>query len=326
MTEFCDLSHVPPISAPQLGGPPDYAIMPHMDDSRMTPATVLPDDFTFSQSSLQAYEDCPRRFWLRYVEQLPWPAVEASPVQEYEYRMRLGSVFHRLVQRAEIGLDPTLLAARLTPPLADWFAAYRSHRPADLPTELALAEQNISIPFVDQASGRGFRLAALYDLLTIAPGERAVIVDWKTGARRPNPPTIQRRLQSRVYPYVLVEAGDAVPGGPFAPHQVEFRYWFTSAPTQPIRLAYDAAQHDANRVYLHGLLGHILAGEGQDDFPKVPDTEVNRQRLCRFCVYRSRCDRGDVPGDLADLLEDEGESLLAADLEFTLDDLPTLAF
>jgi len=235
-----------------------------------------------------------------------------------------------LVQRAEIGLDHDLLAARLTPPLADWFAAYRAHRPDDLPTEVVLAEQNISIPFVDPATGRGFRLTALYDLLTIAPrpegSRRAVITDWKTGSRRPIPATLQRRLQSRVYPYVLVEAGDALPGGPFAPHQVELRYWFTSAPSQPIRISYDAAQHDANRAFLQGLLGHILAGQDQDDFPKVPDTEANRQRFCRFCVYRSRCDRGDTPGDLADLLEDEGESFLAADLEFTLDDLPTLAF
>ena len=300
--------------------------MPHMDAAHLSPAAGLPDDFTFSQSSLQAYEDCPRRFWLRYVEQLPWPAVEASPVQEHEHQMRLGSAFHRLVQRAEVGLDPDLLAARLTPPLADWFAEYRAHRPTDLPDELTLAEQYVSIPFVDAASGRTLRLAALYDLVTIAPGERAVIMDWKTGQRRPSVATLQRRLQSRVYPYVLVEAGDAMPGGPFAPHQVELRYWFTAAPSQPIRIPNSAAQHDANRAYLHGMLAHILAGRGDEDFPKVADTEQNRKRLCRFCVYRSRCDRGDAPGELAELTDVEDDSFLAADLEFTLDDLPTLAF
>ena len=54
--------------------------------------TLLPPTFSFSQSSLQAYEDCPRRFWLAYVEQLPWPAVEASPIREHEALMRLGEL------------------------------------------------------------------------------------------------------------------------------------------------------------------------------------------------------------------------------------------
>ena len=76
----------------------------------------LPDTFAFSQSSLQAYEDCARRFWLAYVQQLPWPAVEAAPVQDYERLMRLGANFHLLIQRAEIGIDADQLALGLEPP------------------------------------------------------------------------------------------------------------------------------------------------------------------------------------------------------------------
>ena len=68
--------------------------------------SLLLPSFTFSQSSLQAYTDCPRRFWLAYVEQLPWPAVEASPIHEHEEQMRLGERFHRLVQRTEVGIAP----------------------------------------------------------------------------------------------------------------------------------------------------------------------------------------------------------------------------
>jgi len=34
----------------------------------------LPAPFTFSQSSLQDYYDCPRRFELRYLSRLIWPA------------------------------------------------------------------------------------------------------------------------------------------------------------------------------------------------------------------------------------------------------------
>ena len=109
--------------------------------------SLLPPTFTFSQSSLQAYTDCPRRFWLAYVEQLPWPAVEASPVHEHEEQMRLGERFHRLVQRTEVGIDPSNVAAELTPPLSTWFDAYQHHRPADLPTEFLEVERVLAIPF-----------------------------------------------------------------------------------------------------------------------------------------------------------------------------------
>jgi hypothetical protein len=40
---------------------------------------TLPYSFHFTQSSLQDYLDCPRRFQLRYVLDQPWPAVESEP-------------------------------------------------------------------------------------------------------------------------------------------------------------------------------------------------------------------------------------------------------
>ncbi len=293
--------------------------------------TLLPPTFSFSQSSLQAYEDCPRRFWLAYVEQLPWPAVEASPVQEHEAVMRLGERFHRLVQRAEIGIAPAEVAAGLEPPLAGWFDAYLARRPDDLPDAAREIERVLSIPFhLDGAATpeTTFRLAAKYDLIAAERNGRAVIVDWKTAKRRGDPGTLRHRLQSIVYPYVLVEASAGLPWGPVRPEQVEMRYWFTAAPGQPVTFRYDAAQHAANHARLQRLLADILAGSSEADFPKVIDSPANRSRFCAFCIYRSRCNRGAAAGDLDDL--GDAEDFFAVDLEkaleFTLDDVEALAF
>jgi len=293
--------------------------------------TLLPPTFSFSQSSLQAYEDCPRRFWLAYVEQLPWPAVEASPIREHEALMRLGERFHRLVQRAEIGIDPAEVAVALEPPLATWFDAYLAHRPADLPDAALEIERVLSIPFqLDGATApdAAFRLAAKYDLIAAEPDGRAVIVDWKTARRRGDPITLRQRLQTIVYPYVLVEASAGMPWGPVRPEQVEMRYWFTAAPGQPVTFRYDAAQHAANHARLQHLLAAILGGSGEADYPKVTDTPANRNRFCAYCIYRSRCNRGTAAGDLDDL--GDAEDFFAVDLdkalEFTLDDVEELAF
>ena len=60
----------------------------------------------------------------------------------------------------------------------------------------------------------------------------------------------------------------------------------------------------------------------------MPDTEQNRRRLCAFCAYRSRCNRGVNAGDLEDV--DDMDELFVVDmetaLEFTLDDIDELAF
>ncbi len=306
-------------------------------------ALQLPDTFAFSQSSLQAYEDCPRRFWLAYAEQLPWPAIEATPVAEHEQLMRLGSTFHLLVQRAQIGLDPELLGAGLEPPLDDWFNAYLRHRPADLPNDFFEVERILSMPFGTAAnssqprngSGNGvssgnpvYRLAAKYDLIAADKAGRVVIIDWKTARKRTDPSNLRQRLQTIVYPYVLVEASAKLPWGPVQPEQVEMRYWFTAAPGQPVVFRYDRAQHEANHARLHHMLEGILAGQREADFPTVSDTEINRKRFCGFCVYRSRCNRGVVAGNLDEVADAEDFFSVDADtaLEFTLDDVTELAF
>ena len=62
-------------------------------------------------------------------------------------------------------------------------------------------ELTLSVPLGDH------RLIAKFDLLAIEPGGRAVIVDWKTGQRRQGQSWLAGRLQTRVYRYVLAQAG-----------------------------------------------------------------------------------------------------------------------
>ena len=203
---------------------------PHMtvafEDRTAAGEARLSDDFVFSQSSLQAYVDCKRRFWLTYLNRVPWPAPPASPAGEYEQLMRQGADFHRAVQRSEEGVTGDSPATNLEYPLESWLASYRDHRPGDLPASHHEVERVLETPLVVDAGAR--RLMAKYDLIA-ADTERTVIIDWKTGSRAGRPAILQQKMQSSVYPYVLVEASHALPWGPVRPEQVEMRYWFTAA-------------------------------------------------------------------------------------------------
>jgi RecB family exonuclease len=241
----------------------------------------------FTQSSLQDYLDCPRRFQLRYILEQPWPAVQSEPLLEHERYAELGRRFHQLIERHIAGLPAQTLTASIhDPDLARWWRNYLNAPPQSvLGSPVRRAEVALSAPV--RAPAGEYRLMARYDLLAIDPPQRAVVVDWKTERKRPSRPQLAARMQTRVYRYVLVEAGQSFNGGDaIEPEHVEMVYWFAEFPAEPEAFAYDAAQHAADGDYFSNLIAEITH-RAESVFPLATDA-----KHCRFCVYRSLCDRG----------------------------------
>lgn len=268
----------------------------------------LPSDFQFSQGSLQDFVDCQRRFQLRYLLEIAWPAVPAEPYLENEQHLRLGALFHLMAQQHVLGVDEARLTAMAQEePLAGWWQNYLHQRP--VMAGALFPETVLSAPFGQTAQRR---LLAKMDLVAVADG-RATIYDWKTSRRRPPRAWLADRLQTRVYPYLLVQAGAELNGGqPFAPQQVEMIYWFAGFPDRPERFVYSADQYAEDGALLAGLLEQAATLSASDaPFPLTPD-----ESKCRFCVYRSLCNRGVVAGDLNELEFDDPEPVVEFDLDF----------
>lgn len=240
-----------------------------------------PPDLQFSALSLQDYVDCPRRFQLRYVRRLAWPALEMEPPLESERHLQQGAAFHRLVHQHVLGFSPERLSDAVTgESLCRWWHNYLAQPPADLPP-CRYPELVLSGPV------SGHRVVAKLDLIAVDAGKRAVIVDWKTSRKRPRRAWLAGRLQTRVYPFLLVRAGADLNGGQqIRPGQIEMVYWFADYPARPERFAYDAAQYQADEMYLAALIEEIKQ-RGNGDFPLTA-----QERRCRYCVYRSLCQRG----------------------------------
>ncbi len=66
----------------------------------------LPDTFQFSQSSLQDYVDCPRRFQLRHILMQPWPALLTEDSHRFDHHVQRGRDFHRLAHQYALGIAP----------------------------------------------------------------------------------------------------------------------------------------------------------------------------------------------------------------------------
>ncbi len=246
----------------------------------------LSPDFHFSQKSLQDYLDCPRRFELRYIQHQKWPAIQTEPVIEQETAMEEGRLFHQMVQRLVAGLpSDAILEDTSSSDLNRWWLNLVQNDPLDNLPPQRYAELTLSAPLA------GFRLLAQYDLVAVAPGLQALIFDWKTSAKKPSHHQLSLRLQTRIYRFMLVEAGAFLNNNrPLEPEQVEMIYWFTEYPASPERFPYDRTQFEADRDYLANLISEI-ARLKPGQFYLTPDVEK-----CRFCIYRSLCDRGEKAG------------------------------
>jgi CRISPR/Cas system-associated exonuclease Cas4 (RecB family) len=278
------------------------------------PKSTLPEStFSFSQGSLQAYVDCPRLFQLRYLERLLWPAPEIEPALENERYLTLGTMFHQMVQQFQLGVPAERLAAiaQQDTLLTKWWQNYTVHRPI-LDGYKQTCEHSLSTPIGDH------RLTAKYDF--IAVNSKTLIYDWKTSRKQAKREWMETKLQTRVYPYLLVRAGAHLnAGSPIDAGQIEMVYWFSSYPTAPMVFPYSQDRYQADDQYLHSLIAEIQAMETAV-FPLTDNF-----KRCRFCVYRSLCDRGEGAGTL-DELEDDLTVEDELNFDFDFDQIAEIEF
>jgi hypothetical protein len=247
----------------------------------------LPEGFQYSQSSLQDFVDCRRLFFLRHVCRISWPALDI--VDGSEHAAQIGAQFHRLAHQYLIGMPLERLEQGLDDPqLERLWACFQDFLPQIYngcqPEECRLSpEAAFSAPLGNR------RIAARCDLLCIS-SHSILIYDWKTTRRRPERDVLEERLQTSVYPYVLVRAGRHINGRmPVRPEQVELIYWYPGPVDQVERFPYSQERFRADEDILRG----IIAAVEQLDVEGF--TQTGDESRCLSCTYRTLCENGASP-------------------------------
>jgi CRISPR/Cas system-associated exonuclease Cas4 (RecB family) len=275
---------------------------------------ALNSTFQFSQSSLQDYVACPRRFELRYIEKRRWPALQSEPVLDQERHMQQGQRFHQLVHQYILGIpvdedqfaveDSTLLM---------WWGNFKQASPLSTLPVRRYPEHILT------AHLAGFRIMAKYDLLAVQPENCMVIVDWKTGYT-PKRGRLKSRIQSRLYPYLLVEAGTYLNAGiSIHPEQVQMIYWFASSPEDSVMIEYNQKMYQDDRAFLAELITEITTR------PSGQFLLAEDERTCAFCIYRSLCGRGVKAGNWNDV-DGELDDDTSPSIDLDLDQIGEIAF
>ncbi len=274
---------------------------------------VISNDFQFSQSSLQDFLDCKRRFYYRYGIDLSWPALEAEPALENEKWMQQGAEFHQIVHQYLLGLPESKLSnLEMGENLQIWWNHFISALPVDL-NLCKFPEQPLAAALGEYA------LLAKFDLVVIDTENHYFIYDWKTSRKPSSLADLESRMQSKVYPYVLAKSGgELINVSGVDPDKIKMIYWYPNNPENPVTFQYSAVQLAEDERYLQSMVFEILSLQNRSDFPKTDD-----RSQCRFCVYRSLCDRGEKAGQVED---HEVVVNQEVDISFDFDQIPEIEF
>lgn len=269
----------------------------------------------FSKSSLQDYVDCKRRFELKYLLDINWPAIVYEPYVDNEIKMIQGQRFHHLVHQHQLGIpskDLNDIAKELG--LAKWWEEY-----LHFVTSLASAQQRWSELNVLGHFSKSTYIVARYDLILKTDDAQFVIIDWKTSEFRTPDKYLINRIQSRLYPMLLCYAGSVINDEKtIKPDHVQMIYWFANYPNQPCTIQYSEDTYNSDRIYILSLIDEI-SNNKPGDYDKT-----NNLKLCSFCNYRSLCDRGIEAGITTNAIE---ESQISEDVfEIDFNDIGEIEF
>ena len=269
----------------------------------------------FSQTSLQDFVDCPRRFELNVLQDTLWPAAHSAPLLKFEELTEIGSKFHQLCHQFFLGIDPDLISSSLSDQeisrLWHSFLPYGKSLNA-LP---CYYEQILRIPFQNHF------LVAKFDLIVQQTDNDYLIIDWKTASKKPSRSILANRVQTILYPYLFQQAGGELFGrAEISPAEISMQYWYPLASDPEEIFPYSLTRHQEVFQKLTDLILQI--DELVDSDQPFPLTDDHAH--CEFCIYRSYCERGNLTSSIPAGVDLESEDL--SNVHFDLDLIKEIEF
>ena len=228
-----------------------------------------------SRGKLADFGACRRRFQLRYLERLSWPAGPLAG--EAEEARRRGQRFHQILHRHFLGL-PVDEEVAAEPEMLSWWRRFLEQGPP-LPAGRRFPEVTLTVPAGDHL------LTGRFDLLILGEGW-AHIYDWKTEAKPRPEGKLREDLQTQIY-LALATEGMAALGQAVPPEQVSLTYWFVNQPAASVTLDYDQARHERQWAGLVEDIAEVDRQLASDSIWPLTDD----LRACERCAYPLYCGR-----------------------------------
>jgi CRISPR/Cas system-associated exonuclease Cas4 (RecB family) len=268
-----------------------------------------------SQSNLQDFSECPRRFELKVIDNISWPAAYLEPLSQLEQATEIGNKFHQICHQFFTGIDQDSISRNISnPDLKIMWESFFTFAKG-LQDENRFPEIILSTPFL------GHQLIAKYDLVLKTNNGKFIIYDWKTSTKKPTRTLLSQRFQTFLYPYILVKTGNSIfkkvqP----APKNISMNYWYPMSSDPEEIFPYSDTLYSENTAQLTEIISEI---DGYVNSGRIFPMTIDR-KLCGKCVYRSLCERGIQASKFDPITEIDGEDL--SGVHFDLDNISEIDF
>ena len=261
----------------------------------------------FSQSNLQDFKECPRRFQMKVIDNISWPAAYLEPLSQVEQATNLGNKFHQLSQQFFSGINPDNLLRTISNP--DLKIMWENF----IPFASDLRDENLYTEIILSTPSHGHQLIAKYDLVIKTNDGKFVIYDWKTSIKKPSRTQLSQRFQTFLYPFILAKAGKSLfKTDQPSPDEINMIYWYPLSSDPEEIFPYSKIQHSENTELLTELISEIdNFMETSEVFPLTDD-----HSLCQKCIYRSLCERGTQGGKFDLFTEIDQEDLSGVHFDY----------
>ena len=153
------------------------------------------------------------------------------------------AILHRHPGRDHLRFHPGRPAAKLVGQLPEQCQGFPLGVAGGSSTPVSVLHPEYSL----SARIHDHRLTAKYDLIAALPGKQFWIYDWKTSLTIPPREKLEQRIQTRLYSWMLVNAGAHLNGGsPISPDQVLMTYWFAQNPGRQMLFPYSQEQYETD--------------------------------------------------------------------------------
>ena len=234
---------------------------------------------SFSSSQIQTYLQCPWKYYLIYKAKIAWPKPVNQLFRDFEAETILGEEFHRAVHRNLQGIQTAALSIDENSKLKGWIENFLNLDPTAGAMQV-FSEYELNAVVDDTLWSGKFDCIAQF--------ERSIVIfDWKTSRKPFQRKMLLKAAQTRLYPFLLASNLDRFAGDQaYDINSIWMVYWNPNFPEAKVSLSYDAAQFQADRVYLK-LMAEQLNQQVSDAFPKTENL-----KNCQYCNFQTRCLRG----------------------------------
>lgn len=235
--------------------------------------------FYYSQNSLNTFSKCPLKFKLKYMEDIAWR--NDSPLDlEFYNSIKTGLDFHLICERyfsnIPIGIECC------SEEVIKWTEA--------LKRKMLINKNYLYFPEYEIKMVKDhIRLQAKYDLVIIKPDGGIEIWDWKTENRKLTQMEMEKRVQTIVYMYVIMERAKDIFGIDVKAEDIKMTFWQPHYEHQELTVCYSRDIHMKNEEYIEKLIRNIKDYNFEEDFNK----ELYSKQ-CKFCEFNYFCNNEKV--------------------------------